>query len=76
MIATWTAALGAPALAAGFVVGCAAIHAMRRHADRLTVLLATVALCLGAVVALMAVSGEPAASTPDAVDPPACYGFG
>ena len=50
-----TAVLGAPAAQAlAFVLGCAAIHAARAHAELLTRLLAAVAIAAAVLVLLVA----------------------
>ena len=56
-------ALSAPAIQiCAFALGCALIHAGRRHAEALTALLAAVAV----LVALLVVLGASALTAPDA----------
>ncbi|GLS46905.1 hypothetical protein GCM10007884_49030 [Methylobacterium brachythecii] len=60
--------------AAFFTIGCASIHAMRPHAEKLTAVLIAAVVILGSIVTLASVIPT-AAIDRDAPDPPAVYGF-
>ena len=63
------------AAAAGFVLGCVVIHALRVHAERLTAILAVAALSLTVMLATMTLLGSRAAHRALAEEAFALVGF-